>query len=342
MNLWWTLLLGISVALMMYSKYHGVLIVLATLASNPKLFTRYQTYLVTLIALLAFTPHLYWQYTHGFPSVQFHLFERVAPILPHQVHHRIPRWSTGNGRTTDGLVADEVGVRLQAAGGIGAGLEVYVDYFLWFFLLSSFRGRVEANWTVPAFIALIVLSHQFLVKQFAWQTWLYKSLPITLGLILLARIYMLPVVPRASWIRKDEFHNNKDWVNEIRDRAQGLPVVFIGTYQKASKYWFYSQRPALSMNNIEYRRNNYNYWPIEDSLIGRRVMVVGNYDGLTQLERFEKSANLASHVYAPYYSFSRVNIKCENKPVLVNKQLSVSGTIDVAGKLPVPLSTGAL
>ncbi|MDF2191004.1 glycosyltransferase family 39 protein [Paraflavitalea sp. CAU 1676] len=327
MNLWWTLLLGISVALMMYSKYHGVLIVLATLASNPKLFTRYQTYLVTLIALLAFTPHLYWQYTHGFPSVQFHLFERVAPSYhtKYTIEYLVGQVAMAGPLMGWLLMKSALDYKPQEA--LERALKFTLITFYGFFLLSSFRGRVEANWTVPAFIALIVLSHQFLVKQFAWQTWLYKSLPITLGLILLARIYMLPVVPRASWIRKDEFHNNKDWVNEIRDRAQGLPVVFIGTYQKASKYWFYSQRPALSMNNIEYRRNNYNYWPIEDSLIGRRVMVVGNYDGLTQLERFEKSANLASHVYTPYYSFSRVNIKCENKPVLVNKQLSVSGTI---------------
>src|SRR6185436_8944811 len=33
-------LLGISIALMLYSKYHGILIVFFTLLSNPKLFTR--------------------------------------------------------------------------------------------------------------------------------------------------------------------------------------------------------------------------------------------------------------------------------------------------------------
>ncbi len=78
MTIGWSILLGLSIALMLYSKYHGLLIAVTTLASNPKLFTRYQTYIVMVIALVAFAPHLYWQYTRGFPSVQYHLFERSS------------------------------------------------------------------------------------------------------------------------------------------------------------------------------------------------------------------------------------------------------------------------
>jgi len=328
MNFLWTLLLGIAVALMMYSKYHGVLIVLATLASNPKLFTRYQTYLVTLIALGAFTPHLYWQYTHGFPSVQYHLFERTfAGYKPkYTIEYLFGQLALAGPLMGWLLLKSAFDYKPQES--LERALKYTLVGFYGFFLLSSFRGRIEANWTVPAFIALIVLSYQFLLRQQAWQTWLYKSLPVTLILILLVRIYMLPVIPRANWFPKDEFHDNKTWVGEIKERAQDLPVVFIGSYQMASKYWFYSKCSSLSMNNIEYRRNNYNYWPIEDSLIDKRVMVVGGYDSITQTERFRKARNLASHIFEPYYSFSRVNVIFEKKPVLIKNLLAVSGTIE--------------
>jgi 4-amino-4-deoxy-L-arabinose transferase-like glycosyltransferase len=70
-----TFLLGLSVALLLYSKYHAVLIVLFVLLSNIKLFTRYQVYLAGIIALLLFTPHLWWQYQHDWVSFRYHLFE---------------------------------------------------------------------------------------------------------------------------------------------------------------------------------------------------------------------------------------------------------------------------
>ena len=73
-----TLLLGIAVAFLFYSKYHAVLIVLFTLLSNIRLFTKYQTYLAGLLALLLFAPHLWWQYQHDWVSFRFHLLENNA------------------------------------------------------------------------------------------------------------------------------------------------------------------------------------------------------------------------------------------------------------------------
>ncbi|TMI85447.1 MAG: glycosyltransferase family 39 protein, partial [Bacteroidetes bacterium] len=68
-------LLGIGTALLLYSKYHGVLIILFTLLSNIKLFTKYQTYIAGVVALLLFTPHLWWQCQHDWVSFRYQLFE---------------------------------------------------------------------------------------------------------------------------------------------------------------------------------------------------------------------------------------------------------------------------
>ncbi len=323
-----SILLGLCIALMLYSKYHGLLIVIATLASNPKLFSRYQTYIVTGVALIAFVPHLYWQYQHGFPSVQYHLFERSS--RPYDTRFTI-EYLVGQLALAGplmGWLLLKAAFDYKPAQGLERALKFSLIGFYGFFLLSSFRGRIEANWTVPAFIALIVLSHQYLLKNGSMRTWLYKSIPITVIFVLLVRVYMLPVIPRAKWFPKDEFHENKTWVKAVEERAQGLPVVFIGSYQKASKYWFYSQRPSMSMNDIDYRRNNYNFWPLEGSLIGKKVMVVGIYDSVTQIDPIKELGNKASHIYSPYFSFSKVNIRYEGKPLLINKQFAVQGIIE--------------
>jgi hypothetical protein len=38
-----------------------------------------------------------------------------------------------------------------------------------FFLFSSFRGEVEANWTVPVLVPVFILAHQFLLDRIRWQ-----------------------------------------------------------------------------------------------------------------------------------------------------------------------------
>ena len=73
-----TAAIGLVIALMFYTKYHAVLIVLFTCLSNPAILKRWQTYSACLFALLVFMPHLYWQHVNGYPSLLYHLFDRNA------------------------------------------------------------------------------------------------------------------------------------------------------------------------------------------------------------------------------------------------------------------------
>ncbi|HEY0272334.1 MAG TPA: glycosyltransferase family 39 protein, partial [Chitinophaga sp.] len=71
-----TFLLGLSMALMFYSKYHGVLLVFFIVLSNLNLLRVFRFYVAVAITTVLFFPHLYWQYLHHFPSLQYHLVER--------------------------------------------------------------------------------------------------------------------------------------------------------------------------------------------------------------------------------------------------------------------------
>ena len=68
--------MGVAMALMAYSKYHGALVVLFSLAANPRLLRRPTLYLSGAVAALLLVPHLIWQYNHDWASFVYHLSSR--------------------------------------------------------------------------------------------------------------------------------------------------------------------------------------------------------------------------------------------------------------------------
>jgi 4-amino-4-deoxy-L-arabinose transferase-like glycosyltransferase len=65
---------------MLYSKYHGILVVAFTVLSNLRLLRSSKFWLSMLLALVLFLPHLGWQYTHQFPTFEYQLEGRAGPI----------------------------------------------------------------------------------------------------------------------------------------------------------------------------------------------------------------------------------------------------------------------
>jgi len=311
------LLLGIVIALLCYSKYHGLLILFFTLLSYPRLLLRYQTWLVAGIAILLFSPHLWWQYKNGFPSVQYQLFGRNVE------HYRLR------------FTLDYLGGQLLLAGPVAGFLLLWAAFayrtrgrvekalkytmvgFYAFFLFFALRGRVEANWTVPALIGLVVLSHQYLQENPRSRRWIYRLAPVTLLLVMAARVYMISDPDPSLLVPRDEFHGNKRWAAAIREQSDKNPVVFIDSYQKPSKYWFYTGIPAMSLNTPEYRRNNYNFWPMEDSFTGKRVYVIGPYDKQVLNEKVHAPGweHDGGKMISPYFSFSRISLRA-GKPLI--------------------------
>jgi len=314
-----TFLLAVCIALLLYSKYHAVLIVFFTLLSNIKLFTRYQTWLAGFIALLLFAPHLWWQYEHNWVSFRYHLFE--SNVNPYKISH-----------TTDFILG-----QLLLPGPI-AGFILLPAAFLYktknetekalrftligiyaFFLLSSFRGKVEGNWTSPAMVPLMVLAHQFLVEKTRWQKILYRLLPITLVLVLFARVVMIADILPVNFVR-DRYHAWEGWPREMRKRTHGLPVVFSNSYQRASKYWFYSGQTTFSQNWYVNGRNNYNFWPIEDSMLGKPYYFLDKHVMSRFTDSLKTPIGWVGYRYdSSLVSFVKVNIVVDEKNVHVQQ-----------------------
>jgi hypothetical protein len=271
-------LLSLVTAALLYSKYHAVLIVFFVLLSNPKLFTRYQTYLAGLIALALFAPHLWWQYQHDWMSFRYHLFE--SNVNPYKFSYTV-KYIGGQillaGPLT-GIILLPAAFLYHAKNIFERGLKFALAGIYIFFLLSSFRGKVEANWTSPAIVPLIILSHNFLAEKnnpmaIGGLKWLFRLLPITMILVLFARIVMIADILPSKEIKK-RYHAWRSWPALMKEKTNSRPAVFGNSYQRASKYWFYSGQMTYSLNWYREGRNSYNFWPIEDSLLGKPVFIL--------------------------------------------------------------------
>ncbi len=69
--------MAVTAAGLLYSKYHGVLIIGTAVLANLQWVRTRRFWACALIGLLLLIPHLYWQWSHGWVSVTYHLFERV-------------------------------------------------------------------------------------------------------------------------------------------------------------------------------------------------------------------------------------------------------------------------
>ena len=74
--------LGITMAALMYSKYHAVLVIVFVIASNYKLLLNKYAWLAVLVSLGCYSPHIYVVIEHDFVSLKYHLFER-----PNRAYH---------------------------------------------------------------------------------------------------------------------------------------------------------------------------------------------------------------------------------------------------------------
>jgi hypothetical protein len=271
------LLFGLAITLLFYTKYHGLLIVLLTIVSNIRLLSRWQLWLAAFVAFVLYSPHLYWQWQHDWISFRYHLFE--SNVSTYRLSY-----------TTDYLLGQLLlagplaGILLLPAAFIHRSqnqwekaLKFVLIGIYAVFLFSSFRGKVEVNWSMPALISLVVLSHQFIIDKISWIKPLKIISFVSLLLIIAGRLYLVvDIGPDNSF--KGRFHNNDLWAKDIKEKTGETPVVFYSSYQRSSLFWFYSGIQSHSHNSYWDRRSNYNFWPTERNLLGKKVFIADIYN----------------------------------------------------------------
>ncbi len=261
-------ILGVVAACMVYSKYHAILVFLFTILAYWPLLKRPSFWLIAGLATVLLLPHILWQIDNGYPSVEYHLFDRTA---------RTYRLSF----TTDFLLSQllivgpltgvflyyyvyrqkssDVFLRVLKANAVG---------FLLFFLLTTFKSRVEAHWTLLAFIPFVILAYVYLARLPQVPRWLMRLFYANIALIALIRVVLIFPVPGLSQIKGlRQFWGKEKFAEQVHGAVGDGWLIMDNGFQDISNYNFTNNTTkGFSYNTRDYRKTQYDYWPIEDSL----------------------------------------------------------------------------
>jgi len=259
----------------LYSKYHSGLLIILIILSNPRLLKSIKFYSAALLALILFFPHLFWQYSNGFPSFKYHLVERVSGFNPmHVPEYLLSQFSFHNPLVLIILVWIMIKVRSENL--FDKALKYIVTGFFIFFFISSFRYRVEPQWTALICIPMIII----IFNNIAFKPWIMKYIKwatiILFPLFMIARLASAVDFLPISFL-KSEFHKKKQWAIDISALAGNRPVVFTNSYQRPSVYTFYTGKFAHSLNNLVYRKTQYDLWDFEEKVHGKEVLYVPHF-----------------------------------------------------------------
>jgi hypothetical protein len=259
----WALLLALIIAGLLYSKYHGVLLIGFTVLSNIKLLKRPSLYGIVILSAVLYIPHILWQVQHNYPSINYHLNERSAEVydpvttllyFPGQILMAGPLIGWFLFYTALTIKVRDAFIRCLLVNFIGT---------VAFFLLNTIKGEVQSHWTLIAFAPLVMLVLIRFKQKGGIPKWFGKLAVINTILIVLLRL------------------------------AVSFPpgFIIISGFQEASKYCYYTNSlKGFAYDGRNYRRTQFDIWPIEDSMQHKKSYYIMDFlgEGL-QLDTFKTS-----------------------------------------------------
>jgi len=310
--------LAVSMAGLVYSKYHAFPVIGIIVLSNLKLLSRYKFWLAGLLALLLLTPHIYWQVARDFPSIQYHLTDRnngfewqcFLGYIPNQL-------AVFNPLTLPAIVY--ILIKYKAIDAFERGLYFLIIGFIGFFWALSTYRYVEPHWTVACSVPFIVLLYQHSMQNEKLLRFVRKWIAPTLLLILIARI----VLACGLLPERLGFSGKAKKSKAIESVAGDLPVVFTGSFQSASDYHFFTGgKVSLLLNAANSRYTQFDFLQKELQYQGKPVFIYAKTAGKSQ------SYKVGNYTFEGYFaehfqSVNRVKIDFD----LANKAICPGDTL---------------
>lgn len=265
---------GLTMAGLLYCKYHGVMLIFFTVL--PHLFWLLRqpgAWVAALGGAALFAPHLWWQYANDYPSFRYHLSGRddayelkftleyllnqLVIFSPLLTYHYFMAFLKGRPETDRFALA----CRWLVVG------------FLVFFLYTTTKGGTEAQWTALLSIPLVYLLFRAMTGRFSgWQPRVFTLSLLTIALLFVARLLL--VAPRDVLPFNKPF-DHAPWTNALAERAGDRPVLVQNSYRLASLYQFYTGKPSWTFTDVEYRLNQYDLWTADSVFHNKDVLILG-------------------------------------------------------------------
>jgi 4-amino-4-deoxy-L-arabinose transferase-like glycosyltransferase len=323
------LALAVTTAGLIYSKYHGFLLLFFVFLSNWKLIKERKAWGLVFLSLILLVPHFLWQFENQFPTFRYHLVDS------HQTGYKIDvtlNYLLGTILLTGpflGWLFLYSAFKYKSADSWERALKfVFAGVFLFFFIVT-FGGDIELHWVLIAYIPMFILAYAFIVQNERWLKPVKKIGIIGFFVFLSARIYL---ILGASTCPLDAVRNMTGWKDEIallQKEAGGRPVVFSESYQKASLYAFYTGRPYTTYPLLSgfYKYSQFDLYPTEDNIQGKNVLFVSMDSTLMKDDVRHIKGNIKDWYLrdiSDFNSFSMLEITADTSTFLLeNKVLRI-------------------
>lgn len=249
-----SIVLGLAIAFLLYSKYHGILLIFFTILALPKLFKQKHFYLVALVAILFFLPHVWWQYVHQFATIKYHFIER--PSSDFSLKRSLEYLSLQvlmAGVMVGPLLWSKI-LKFKSETDFDLAMKIISVGVIVFFFISTFSKKFEANWTIFITVSLIYLASRSELYESKW----FKPLLLTsFAIVMFARVLLVMPVKMVPIKRLNEFQGWDTFSFQVKERCQG--PILANTYQIASKLSFYLREPIHALN-YHSRKNQFDFW----------------------------------------------------------------------------------
>lgn len=300
-----TLWMAVCMAALLYSKYHGILVIGFTFLSNLKLLREPRFYAAAFLGALFFSPHLYWQYTHDWPSVRYHLLERSTTF----------KWKyLGEYLLNIPLVYNPLLIPLYIGIFRRRNLQrpMHRAYFfiiigiLAFFFFSMRNRHVQPQWTIVVCIPLLILLSEYCFDNFKQATrYLFRIAWIYVPLILLARLAIavdfLPI--------KLEFHGKREYALALQEAVPDHHILFQSKYRLPAHQAFYTGRfPVAMVRRGDVRKSQFDLWDWETHFRGQPVFFLDNQGFGRDTVGIYQDEALTGLFIDPYFPVFRVKV----------------------------------
>ena len=264
------LLMGLTMALMVYSKYHAFLFLGLIVLSNLKLLKDGKLWTACLLALALLMPHILWQVNNDFPSFKYHFVGRNEAFRWSYFLEYLPNQLLIFNPFTFGAVVYVLIKKIL----FERGLKFILIGFFFFFWLMAFRGHVEPHWTIVCVIPMVVLVYRKALVDAKLRKYIQRFVLPSLALVLAFRIVLL--TPLAS---RFGFSDKEDYYKAIGTAAGDCPVVFQGSFQRPALYHYFTGKESSTLKCFYDRKTQFDLWQFDKAWIGKEVFVFGSVKG---------------------------------------------------------------
>lgn len=301
-----TILLGFAIAGLVYSKYHGILVIIFTLIPLIREFYKnHNLYYAVLFGIILYTPHIVWLFSNDFIPIRYHFIERSSDehFEWRKLGNYLGMYFLGAAPLLSYFILRSI-ISFNSKDLFQKSIWCLAVFPGFFFLLSVFKDNVQPQWLLISFVAMIILLYWNYAEKENLK-WIF-GLGIA-GVVLILILRILIAIPSLS-----PFHKNELFAQSIRKFKPVNPVF--EKYQEASIYKFFNPHDTVRVHRtLGNRKSQFDLWNWEESANGKTITYISPW--ILSVKSFKgfKNRNYYLKEIENYQTFQMIKVKTLTK-----------------------------